>query len=93
MKKIPAILYYRIEKEAHLGEDPDGNPVAVYAEHRLRDSNDNVAMVEKDEFLKHHKPGAAVLARMMGLEAEHVTPVSKEEYDENTEDGEEYELE
>lgn len=71
---------YRVEKEAGLGIDHETKePCAVYAEAKMPNDRE----LTPDEYQAAHKDAIGVIAKYLGVDAKHVTPISQEEYDAN----------
>jgi hypothetical protein len=78
---------YRIEKEAGLGDDENGNPCEVYAQIELGECNTENRDYELEK--RTHIEGIQVIADMFGVKPEYIIPISQEEYDANNGENEE----
>lgn len=82
-------LCYRIEKDAWLGEDAQGNPTEVYSCVKMNCTTYNIP---KEEYKELVTMGRVLTAINFSVDKNLVTPVTLNEYLDNTEeDWEEYE--
>lgn len=79
------VFCYKLSKEIGLGYDEEGNPCETYSAVKLDVKN----LPTEEDYKKAHKSFAKVLANQLSTEEKYIIPISKEEYLENTEDGEE----
>jgi hypothetical protein len=75
-------LCYRVEKEAGWGEDEYGNPTEVYSCVTLDWKTYNVP---KEEYKELVKVGKELTAKSFDINKELITPVTLNEYLDNTE--------
>lgn len=78
-------FHYRIEKEAGLGVDENGNPCEVYMRFKLGECNTETRNLEQER--QTHTDIIPSLADMIGTKPEYIVPITLEEYVENAEDG------
>lgn len=76
-------LCYRVEKEAGWGEDEKGNPAEVYSCVKLDCKTYNIP---KDEYKELVKAGKKITAGSFNIDEDLVTPITLNEYLDNTEE-------
>lgn len=79
-------LCYRVEKEAGWGEDEYGNPTEVYSCIKMDCKTYNIP---KDEYKELIKVGKRLTARSFNIDENLITPITLNEYLDNTEEDEE----
>lgn len=83
--KLKIRLCYKVEKEAGWGEDEQGNPTEVYSCVKLSCKTYNVPKKQYQELVK---AGKKLTARSFNIDESLVTPITLNEYLDNTEDDE-----
>lgn len=76
-------LCYRVEKEAGWGQDEHGDPTEVYSCVKI---NSNTYNVQKDKYKDLVDLGKTMTSKMFNIEEELVTPITLNEYLDNTEE-------
>ena len=79
-------LCYRVEKEAGWGEDENGNPSEVYS---CVKADCKIYNVPKNEYKKLVKAGKRITAKIFNIDEKFITPITLNEYLDNTEEDEE----
>lgn len=79
-------LCYRVEKEAGWGEDGNGNPTEVYSCIKMDCKTYNIP---KDEYQELIKIGSKLTAGSFNIDEKLITPITLNEYLDNTEEEEE----
>lgn len=76
-------LCYRVEKEAGWGEDEHGNPTEVYSCVKLDYTTYNIP---KDEYKELVEAGRRITASQFKIDENLITPITLNEYLDNTEE-------
>ncbi len=74
-------FHYRIDKEANLGEDENGDPCEVYMRVKFEECNTETRDTELEK--QAHNDLINDLAEQLEINPEYIVPITKEEYDEN----------
>ena len=78
-------LCYRVEKEAGWGEDEDGDPTEVYSCIKIDCKTYNVP---KNQYKELVEAGKKITARSFNIDEKLITPITLNEYLDNTEEDE-----
>lgn len=86
MDKIKALFPYKISEKAEMSYDIEtGESCATYIHYALRNKNDEVVMIDKENYDKIHEQSRKDIAKKFNLKEEWISKVSIEEYEKNTE--------